>query len=135
MLCPLCREELLVVEFRDVELDLCLTCQGIWFDADELAVLGALAGAPASIESSLAALPAQKAPRRLRCPRCDRRLREIEAPGRPDSVRIDRCARGDGIWFDRNELEAVLRGSLPEDAPGLLAVQDFLGRFANPKEK
>jgi len=39
MICPACRDEMIVVEYKKIELDICVSCRGVWFDADELGLL------------------------------------------------------------------------------------------------
>ena len=39
MLCPVCKYDMIVVEYHDIELDYCTTCQGVWFDYGELELL------------------------------------------------------------------------------------------------
>ena len=42
MNCPACKEALIVLELDEVEIDHCLSCQGIWLDAGELQVVSKL---------------------------------------------------------------------------------------------
>ena len=39
MICPACREEMIVVEYKKIELDICVACRGVWCDADALGLL------------------------------------------------------------------------------------------------
>ena len=39
MICPTCREVMIVVEQDKIELDHCPNCAGVWFDGGELEVL------------------------------------------------------------------------------------------------
>lgn len=55
-----------------------------------------------------------------RCPRCRGRLElvVVGSPARP--IEIDRCPRGDGLWFDSRELAAVVTAlAPPEQVPGV----------------
>ena len=36
MICPACREEMIVIEYNKIELDVCVQCKGVWFDGGEL---------------------------------------------------------------------------------------------------
>ena len=81
MLCPVCRDPMIIVEFGNVELDTCVGCRGLWFDAQELGQLFELAGASRQIcdlEMHLDRLP-HAGPRRT-CPRCRSRLEPVRAP-------------------------------------------------------
>lgn len=134
MLCPVCDTDMAVVEFHGVELDVCPACRGIWFDADELRVLFEKAGsAPNAVSASLRAMPRRRAARKMRCPRCRRRLAEFVAAAGPPPLVLDRCVRGDGLWLDHGELPRLLAGSMPSDG-ALGSVTAFLGEFARPTE-
>ena len=39
MICPVCKKDMFVVEYKQIELDYCHTCKGVWFDAGELELL------------------------------------------------------------------------------------------------
>lgn len=39
MICPVCKEPMVVLELDQVEIDHCINCGGIWFDAGELELL------------------------------------------------------------------------------------------------
>jgi len=117
MLCPVCAVEMFVLEFQRVEVDYCPGCGGVWLDSGELELIGERAGALqgellAALEASGGKRPqGQKRP----CPVCRKALREVATPGEPPVV-VDRCPRGHGLWFDRDELRAVVcAAGAPED--------------------
>ena len=39
MICPICKNDMIVVEHNKIELDYCLNCHGVWFDSGELELL------------------------------------------------------------------------------------------------
>ena len=39
MICPVCKYDMIVVEYRNIELDYCNSCRGVWFDSGELELL------------------------------------------------------------------------------------------------
>ena len=95
-------------ELEGVEIDHCVSCLGTWLDAGELEMLAELAGVSAGAMSE-ALTARRRGPRtRRRCPRCPRRLREIDI-GETQAVSIDTCPWGHGLWFDRGEMQAVMR--------------------------
>lgn len=136
MQCPVCHADQLIVEYRGVELDLCLEGCGTWFDADELRQLFEVAGAPEllhDLEQRLEALPTAQAGPVRRCPRCRGRMPHVRAPGASGHVILDRCRRGHGLWFDPGELEDILALEMPGDGgadSALAKVREFLGQFA-----
>lgn len=135
MLCPVCNLDQVIVEWGDVELDVCIDGCGIWFDAEELRHLFAAAGAPESVtslERRLRELPkAARGPKR-RCPRCGVQMEHVTAPHRAEQIALDRCARGHGIWFDDGELEQLVDCELGADDPQLARVRAHLMEFLRP---
>jgi uncharacterized protein len=112
MHCPVCREPMIVLEYDAVEIDYCVSCEGIWLDAGELELL--FGGADACEQFMNGGVPASDSKEtRRRCPICRKPMTKAGTQGeRP--VTYDRCSRGDGLWFDRGELAEVLEhGALP----------------------
>lgn len=133
MLCPACRDPLVILEVEGVELDMCVQRHGLWFDAQELGQLFEICDVPEELrdlESRLEVLP-QKGARRL-CPRCRARMRLVRAPNAPDTPILDQCPQGHGLWFDRGELEALLASLLGDEDEALKHVRTFLGTFVEP---
>lgn len=131
MLCPVCSQPMVIVEFQNIELDTCVNCQGLWFDAQELGQLFELAGVAqeySALARQLDRLP--RAATRRKCPRCRRRLEPVRAPARHGAdVILDQCPRGDGLWFDQGELSALLEAVLGDDVATLHSVRSYLGEF------
>ena len=127
--CPACKEPMVVLELRDVEIDHCLSCGGIWLDAGELELLlGDAAGRDRLLSSFEVDSGAGEAPRK--CPICLKRMEKVIC-GTECKVRIDRCRRHHGIWFDAGELEEILRmGSLGGSTDVLDLLADMFGKRA-----
>ena len=107
MICPACREEMIVVEYKKIELDICVACRGVWFDADELGLLlGSLDLLADEIGRPLEAKPSEKA---RKCPYCRGKM-DKATMGTDEAVVIDKCRKGHGLWFDGGELDAVIGG-------------------------
>ena len=117
--CPKCDTGMFLLQFRDVRVDYCHKCRGLWLDKGELEMIldqtGGDPGAP-FLSFQLQDGVVRKGVKHL-CPRCDRLLREITVPGNgPDSgVVLGKCASCGGLWFDDRMLEQVL-GLFPADA-------------------
>ena len=107
MICPACREEMIVVEYKQIELDICVLCRGVWFDADELQLL--LESLELSAADLVRPLPEKTAEKPRRCPRCRRKMQKV-LMGHGDGVMIDRCKKGHGLWFDGGELDTIIKG-------------------------
>jgi Zn-finger nucleic acid-binding protein len=103
---------MVVYALEGVEIDRCLACGGTWLDRGELERLAELAGGQSGEIARAVDAAGSGAKGRRRCPRCRRRLRGVALGGAPQgptqSIEIDRCPRGHGLWFDRGEMEAVI---------------------------
>ena len=107
MRCPACKSTLVVVEREEIELDWCISCRGLWFDEGELELLGEKTGRILDVaDLSRSATSTVKGHRR--CPRCPRRMQQLELPiPSGPAIVIDTCLRH-GFWLDRGELGALL---------------------------
>jgi Zn-finger nucleic acid-binding protein len=136
VLCPVCQLDQVIVEWGGVELDVCVECHGIWFDADELRHLFAAAGVPdavSSLEQRLQALPRSGRGSRRHCPRCRARMDHVSVPEHPEQTVLDRCPRGHGLWFDQGELEQIVDREIDVGDPALDRVRAHLDRFIHPE--
>jgi len=139
--CPKCDVALILLEFNGVQVDYCPKCEGFWLDSGEIEELldrsGGRRGDPLINFFESCSRRETGRPAYL-CPRCDRELKEVarrSADGH--ELRVDRCPRGDGIWFDKNELHLLLEAMPDEmEAHGAIAVlTEVLGNFAEDKPK
>ena len=105
MICPECRQAMLVLELHAVEIDYCDQCHGIWLDAGELELLLADHEAKHTILESFA--PARVKEKKLKCPICAKKMKKVQSGG-PQGVVLDQCPRGHGLWFNRGELPELL---------------------------
>jgi hypothetical protein len=119
---------MIVVEHADIELDYCVHCKGVWFDATELDLLlrslGLAEGHDLAALMRLPKRPPAEAPRK--CPRCRKKMHKMMI-GREPEVMIDSCVRGQGLWFDGGEVEQVIQQLLDEPGVGGRVVS-FLGK-------
>jgi Zn-finger nucleic acid-binding protein len=105
--CPACKNEpMIVLELDEVEIDYCISCKGIWLDAGELELLLGDAGEKEALLASFKLDSANKE-KSLKCPICRKRMAKALF-GEEQQVRIDKCRRNDGLWFDEGELEQVI---------------------------
>ena len=99
--CPVCSDAAMItLELDEVEIDHCLGCGGIWLDAGELEMLLGDSGKAKEVVESFAA--AQGCKEKLRkCPICLKKMEKILVGADDKAVLIDRCRKGDGLWFDK----------------------------------
>lgn len=120
--CPVCTNAMITLELDEVEIDYCTDCGGIWLDAGELEELF---GEPAKATQLLASFSAdpncKEKPRK--CPICDKKMQKIVVGESQPALLIDKCAKGDGLWFDNGELHDIFdRAKLDQDNQ----IQDLL---------
>lgn len=116
MICPVCKELLLIIEFEEIELDYCPSCEGSWLDGGELELL---LDTPTEI-LDLSDLP-KTTRSKHRCPRCRKHMRETQLP--ESEVEVDICSRDGGIWLDKGELLEIAQMRASSD--NLKKIQRF----------
>jgi len=132
MLCPACREVMIVVEQDKIELDHCTKCAGVWFDAGELELMLEKMGLDRGALSlaKIADLPDVKTvEKKRRCPVCGRKMKKRKIGGEAE-VLIDVCQRGDGLWFDGGEVHQIIERCAPKSGAKMGSeerVLSFLG--------
>jgi len=106
---------MITLELADVEIDYCIDCGGIWLDAGELELL---LGQPEKARQLLDSfkIDSKSAEKPRKCPICDKKMQKIiVGPSKP-TLLIDKCRRGDGLWFDKGELQDIFnRAQLDKD--------------------
>ena len=110
MKCPACSNLMIVVEHENIELDYCVDCSGVWFDAGELELLletMQLEGSSLSLDSILTSPEARSAEKKRKCPICRQNMKKATVGHEPE-VLIDACQRGDGLWFDKGEVGQLI---------------------------
>ena len=134
--CPKCDVQLFKLLFKEIEVDFCERCRGLWLDAGELEALLEQTGA--AKDDPL--LEFQKMPGevvrglKLFCPQCDQTLRVITVKRDGHSpLQLERCPRGHGLWFDAQELRRLLAMFRPEASASrtIFYLNELLGDSAS----
>ena len=110
MICPACKNPMMVMEYNKIELDYCSNCSGVWFDNVELDLLMKLFGLPEEtlLLKNMLSCPEIKSPGKNRkCPICGRNMKLLNV-GEGQDLLIDVCYSGHGLWFDGGELSQLL---------------------------
>jgi len=114
--CPVCKNAMITLELDAVEIDYCTECGGIWLDAGELELLLGEPGRARRLIDSLQ-VDNGKSERARTCPICDGKMQKIIVGSGAPVLLIDKCRKGDGLWFDKGELHEILhRAELDEDS-------------------
>ncbi len=121
--CPVCKNAMITLELSEVEIDYCGQCGGIWLDAGELEMLLGDAEKAKGLIGSFS-VDTTSVEKRRKCPICDKKMAKVVVGSDGPMLLIDRCVKGDGLWFDKGELDEIIdRAELDEDnkIKGLLA--------------
>ncbi len=119
MICPVCKYDMIVVEYHDIELDYCNSCKGVWFDSGELELLLESHGLEEikvfldDIRNSQEAVSSEK---KRNCPICGRKMKKTAIGGQPE-ILIDICHDKHGLWFDGGEVTQLVRHLSGEHPP------------------
>ena len=128
--CVVCGKPMIVVEHEKIELDYCVDCSGVWFDAGEIELLlEKMQLESTGLEALHLAGEAKSAEKRRRCPECRKKMKK-EDLGHEPMIVIDACPDGDGLWFDGGEVGQVvahLAAQQPGEEDSQERVITFLG--------
>jgi len=132
MICPACKNDMIVVEHNKIELDYCNNCHGVWFDSGELELFLLsmyLDKVGVFLSNILNSEEAQSIEQIRKCPICSKKMKKATIGKQPE-ILIDVCQRGDGLWFDSGEITSLIKqisGKKPERADTQQQVLEFLG--------
>jgi len=126
--CPVCENAMITLELADVEIDYCTDCGGIWLDAGELeTLLDNPQQAKQLLDSFMVDAKCTEKPRK--CPICRKNMQKILVGPSTPPLLLDKCARGDGLWFDKGELQDIFnRAKLDKDSRIQRLLADMFGR-------
>lgn len=111
MNCPRCNVELKNVTVKDMALDICNSCDGIWLDKDELIKVTDKTIEELKDSSISPSLELDKTfknvENKLLCPKCNSLMANY-IYSYDSKVRIDSCKVCKGIWLDDGEIKKII---------------------------
>ena len=119
MICSVCKSDMIVVEYHDIELDYCGGCKGVWFDSGELELLlesHGLEEAKLFLDNILGSPEAISSEKKRKCPICGRKMKKATI-GEQLKIIIDVCTEEHGLWFDGGEVTQLIRHLSGEHPP------------------
>ena len=119
MICPICKRDMIVVEYRNIELDYCNGCKGVWFDSVELELLlksHTLEDTKAFLDGILVSQEAVSSEKPRYCPICGHKMKKTTI-GEQSKILIDICRKEHGLWFDGGEVTQLVRHLAGEHQP------------------
>lgn len=119
MICPVCKYDMIVVEYHNIELDYCNSCKGVWFDSGELELLlesRGLADTKVLLDGILNSQEAVSSEKKRDCPICSHKMKKTAIGGQPE-ILIDICHDKHGLWFDGGEVSQLIKRLADEHPP------------------
>jgi Zn-finger nucleic acid-binding protein len=119
MICPVCKYDMLVVEYHNIELDYCNNCKGVWFDSGELGLLlksQGLEEPKAFFDGIFNSQEAPSSEKKRNCPICGHKMKKTAIGGQPETL-IDICPDKHGLWFDGGEVAQLIQHLAGEHPP------------------
>ncbi len=126
MKCPVCKVPTFVVEYDKIELDLCPSCEGVWFDRGELDLL-------LGTENTVSLQVVNADEKKRACPLCTTAMDKVNI-GTNSRVLIDACPAECGLWFDSGELNDLTRSLEEQGWQMPAAARKFLCGVFNQSE-
>jgi Zn-finger nucleic acid-binding protein len=132
MICPVCKEDVIVVEYNNIELDYCTDCHGVWFDSAELELLlqsMSLDSRDLLLDDMLKSPEAMTQEKKRKCPICGKKMKKTTIGEHP-GVLVDICPQKHGLWFDGGEVAQLLKylaGKQPSEQNSHQQIIGFLG--------
>jgi Zn-finger nucleic acid-binding protein len=126
---------MITLELADVEIDFCTDCGGIWLDAGELEML---LGNPEQAEKLLDSfkIDTKSTEKPRKCPICLKKMQKIIVGSSETPLLLDKCRRGDGLWFDKGELQDILTtAQLDKDSKIQKLLAEMFGQEQNTDEQ
>jgi len=118
---------MITLELEGIEIDYCTDCGGIWLDSGELELL---LNEPDKAKHLLDSfkIDSVSTEKIRKCPICDRKMQKIVIGSSKPTLLIDKCSRGDGLWFDKGELQDIFdRAELDKDNKIQKLLADIFG--------
>ena len=103
MNCPRCNVALDGHKYRDLEVDHCPNCRGLWLDFDEMDLLEDSANKEEVLKGTR---DYARRPGDLPCPHCDALMDVFNY--RAYNLPIEHCPNNHGYWLDKGEEDRVL---------------------------
>ena len=119
MICPVCKYDMIVVEYHNIELDYCTACKGVWFDSGELELILKSHGpeeVKLFLDNILDSPEATSSEKKRKCPICGHKMKKTTLGEKPKTL-IDLCSKEHGVWFDGGEVTQLIRHLAGEHPP------------------
>ena len=109
MKCPKCSAPMEITSFKEMEIDRCTNCKGLWFQPEELAALRNETWMADYILDEGKAKTGKKFNkiRDIHCPQCDTEMEQQSDAEQPHVV-YESCPNGHGTFLDAGEFTDLM---------------------------
>ncbi len=123
MICPNCNSQMIVLELNQIEIDYCTSCESIWLDKGEIELLLS-ESANRGVKFSVIKHEILSREKKLKCPMCSKKMNNVKIAEAVEVI-IDRCKADEGYWFNKGELQKVLKANLDIKSPVINQIQEM----------
>ncbi len=102
-MCPRCGSELRNEKYKGIEVDKCVSCEGMWLDYNEL---DQLEDTVLDADEVKGTMITRSHDSELSCPRCHGAMQQFRY--RYNELLLDVCVAEHGFWLDKGEEKRVL---------------------------
>ncbi len=121
-ICPKCHSKLYKVYYQNIEVDRCIKCEGIWFDATEAEELKKLRGSEnIDIGNPEIGDRYNRIQQLIKCPRCQGKMQKMLDIDR-HSIWYEQCTQCLGIWLDAGEFKKFKQNFQPHNLMNLTQI-------------
>ncbi len=124
MLCPKCNRFMKPIRYKDVEVDRCIHCFGIWFDSFEAEDLKRMSGSEVIDIGDPDIGAEQNVKTKIFCPKC-RTLMMPETDEKQPHIHYERCPECKGVYFDAGEFRDYKKLTISEFFRGIFHKDNY----------
>ena len=123
MKCPACKNDMIILELEQVEIDYCTVCKGVWLDAGELELI--YHASPDNIDDLFKNFKQSTEPD-IKCPICRKKMEKVEF--NKTGIILDKCKNQHGFWFDKGELKSLLESGIDDNSRIIELLRNIFGQ-------
>lgn len=109
MNCPKCNSELSTFQVDEMKLEQCTSCEGMWFDKDEIRQVKDKADSDLNwmdFEIWKHADKFKSGKHKYNCPKCNQKMEVLNYD--ETNIEIDYCKSCEGVWLDKGEIQKLI---------------------------
>jgi len=103
MKCPNCQSDLSKGIYKEIAVETCAKCQGMWFDTQEVDQLEDTVFDQDEFKGSMITNIRNGD---KKCPKCEAKMKQFDY--RWEDLILDFCPTGDGYWLDKEEEKKII---------------------------